>query len=348
MNVKQKNVDTHMKKLLFIMVIVGGLFSSCKNSDWEFDDYDYSAVYFAYQAPVRTIVLGEDVYDTSLDNEYKCRILATIGGVYEVKKDVQIGFRIDNSLCDGLTFDGSNDIVPMPSNYYSLSSDNQMVIRKGEIMGGVVVQLTDAFFADPLALKNTYVIPLVMTSVQHADKILTGTPLVDNPNRAIADDWDVAPKDYILYAIKYINPYHASYLRRGRDVITGEINKTVVRHAQYVEKDEVVSTSSRSLRTIELPLKIADADGTYLDCLLLITMDESGNCTVASGSDGVEVSGSGRFVSKGEKNSWDDKDRDALYLNYNINFGNLQYATTDTLVVRDRGISAETFTPERK
>lgn len=337
-----------MKKILFIMLIVSGIFTSCKNSDWEFPDFDYTAVYFAYQTPVRTIVLGEDIYDTTLDNEYKCKILATMGGVYENKNNVEISFRVDNSLCDNLTFDGTNNIVPMPSNYYSLSSDNQMVIKKGEIMGGVVVQLTDAFFADPLALQNTYVIPLVMTGVKNADKILTGSALVDHPNRAIADDWDEVPKDYILYAVKYINPYHATYLRRGKDVITGEINKTVVRHAEYVEKDEVISTYTRSLNTIELPLEISDADGNHLDCTLLITIDNSGNCTVTSGTESVQMSGSGQFVQKGEKNSWGNEDRDAIYLNYNIDFGSLQYATTDTLVVRDRGISVETFTPQLK
>jgi hypothetical protein len=337
-----------MKKILFIMLIVSGIFTSCHNADWEFPDYDYTAVYFAYQTPVRTIVLGEDVYDTTLDNEYKCQILATMGGVYENKNNVEISFRVDNSLCAGLTFDGTTDILPMPSNYYSLSSDNLMVIKKGDIMGGVVVQLTDAFFADPLSLKNTYVIPIVMTDVKNADKILTGEALVDNPNRAIAEDWDVVPKDYIMYAVKYINPYHATYLRRGKDDISGDINKTVIRHATYVEKDEIVSTYTRSLNTIELPLEIADADGSFMDCTLLITIDNSGNCTVTSGTEGVEMSGNGKFVSKGEKNSWGNLDRDAIYLNYNLNFGSIRYATTDTLVVRDRGIDREIFTPSLK
>lgn len=337
-----------MKKIIFIVLIVSGILNSCQNGDWEFPDYEYTAVYFAYQTPVRTIVLGEDIYDTTLDNEHKCQILATMGGVYENKKNVEISFRVDNSLCEGLTFDGVNEIIPMPSAYYSLSSENQMVIKKGDIMGGVVVQLTDAFFADPLALKNTYVIPLVMTEVKNADKILMGTALVDHPNRAISEDWDVAPKDYILYAVKYINPYHASYLRRGKDVISGEINKTVVRHAAYVEKDEVVSTQTRSLNTVELPLDISGADGNNLDCTLLVTIDESGRCTVSSGSEGVAISGSGEFVVKGEKNSWGNEDRDAIYLNYTIDFGTLQYVTTDTLVVRDRGISRETFTPALK
>ncbi|WP_419033483.1 DUF5627 domain-containing protein [Dysgonomonas gadei] len=334
-----------MKRYLLILIIISGIFTSCKNGDWEFPDYEYTAAYFAYQTPVRTIVIGEDVYDTTLDNEHKCQIMATMGGVYENKKDVEIGFRIDNALCNGLTFDGGAEVKAMPSNYYTLSSTEKIVIKKGNILGGVVVQLTDAFFADPLAVKNTYVIPLVMTDVKNVDKILTGTPLANTPNRVRAEDWDVLPKDYILYAIKYINKYHANYLRRGKDVITGDKNETVIRRKEYVEKDEVVGTHTRSLNMVELPLRITDATGELLDCTLLLSFDDSGKCAVSSGSQGVTMSGSGQYVVKGEKGSWGNKDRDAIYLNYNINFGKMQVSTVDTLVIRDRGVKPETFKP---
>jgi hypothetical protein len=324
------------------------MFTSCHNGDWEFPDYDYTAVYFAYQTPVRTIVLGEDIFDTTLDNAHKCQIIATMGGVYDNNNNIEISYRVDNSLCEGLTFDGTNSVMAMPSNYYSLSTD-KFVIKKGEILGRVDVQLTDAFFADPLALKNTYVIPVVMTNVLGADSILRGTPLVANPNRAIASDWDVVPKDYILYAVKYINPWDANYLRRGKDVVTGTQNKTVVRHKQYVENDEVVRIYTGSLNTAVFPVEIRDESETLMDCKLLLTFDGSGKCTISSASDNVTISGSGSFVEKGEKNSWGNQDRNALYLNYNISFTNgLKYETVDTLVVRDRGISSETFSPELK
>ena len=163
-----------------------------------------------------------------------------------------------------------------------------------------------------------------------------------------AEDWDVLPKDYILYAIKYINKYHANYLRRGKDVITGDKNETVIRRKEYVEKDEVVGTHTRSLNMVELPLRITDATGELLDCTLLLTFDDSGKCTVSSGNEGVAMSGSGQYVVKGEKGSWGNKDRDAIYLNYNINFGKMQVSTVDTLVIRDRGVKPETFKPVLK
>ena len=88
-----------MKKLIFILLIISLFFSACKNDDWEFPDYDYTTVYFAYQSPIRTITLGEDIFDTSLDNEHKCEIIATMGGVYKNHKNVVIDYRVDNSLC---------------------------------------------------------------------------------------------------------------------------------------------------------------------------------------------------------------------------------------------------------
>jgi hypothetical protein len=341
-----------MKKiflLTFLLTIISVIFTACKNDDWEFPDYDYTAVYFAYQSPIRTICLGEDVYDTSLDNEHKCQIIATMGGVYKNNKNIDISIQVDNSLCEGLIFEETNtDILPMPSDYYSLSS-NKIKIDKGEIIGGVTVQLNDAFFNDPKSIVTTYVIPVVMTGVTNADSILSGIPLVDNPRRAVSSDWDVKPKDYVLYAVKYINKYDANYLRRGKDIITGSQNVTKVRHAQYVEKDEVVSAiTTRSLNTIAWEHQTKDINGVSLNSTLLLTFDNEGNCVITSESAGVTAIGSGKFVPKGDKNSWGNKDRDVLYLDYTINYGDIQCVTTDTLVVRDRGMKAEWFTPKLK
>lgn len=341
-----------MKKIFIIMFLtacVTGLFTSCENGDWEFPDYEYSAVYFAYQSPVRTIVLGEDVFDTSLDNEYKCQIMATMGGVYSNEKNVEIGIRVDNSICNNLVIkDTEKSIIPMPANYYSLSSD-KITIEKGSILGGVTVQLNEAFFNDPKSLTTTYVIPVVMTGVINADSILSGKPTADNPRRGVSSDWDVQPKDYVLYAVKYINKYDANYLRRGKDVITGSQSGTKIRHAQYVEKDEVIDDiTTRSLSTIAWEHQTKDMNNITRNSVMLLTFNEQGDCTLTSETDGVAVTGTGKFVSKGDKNSWGNKDRDVLYLDYTVNYGDIQSATKDTLVVRDRGVKAEWFTPVLK
>lgn len=321
-----------MKKILIISLALSAFLSSCKNGEWEFPDYEYQTVYFAYQTPVRTITLGEDVFDTTLDNEGKCEIMATTGGVYNTKKDVTIGIEVDNSLASGLMFNAGPDILPMPNSYYTLS-DNKIVIPKGKLSGGVQVQLSDAFFADPLAISRNYVIPLKMKNVVNADSILAG-------------------KDYIMYAVRYVNQWHGKYLRRGKDVVVGKtgypaLSKTITRHNQYVEKDEVSTIITNSLNKVEFPVVLKDEDNNNanITCKLILNFDSAGNCTITAGDNTFTVTGSGKFVKKGEKNSWGNKDRDALYLNYQLSLPKMDVTSTDTLVMRDRAVTMEVFTP---
>ena len=333
-----------MRKTTSILALVSLVFlSACENRDWSFPDYDYTSVYFSYQYPVRTLYLGNDeVFDNSLDNQHKCKIMATMGGVYENEMDRTISFVVDNSMCDNLYFSTGSKVEPMPSNYYKLASD-KIVIPSGQIMGGVEVQLTNDFFADPKSIENTYVIPLRMTDVQNADTILSGTPKVDNPDLVVEDDWSVQPKNFIYYAVKYVNPWDAVYLRRGVDRIsTGGSSTTVVRHQQYVEDDEVVEFTTRSLQQAAWALNVG---GT--DCNILLTFDGD-DCTLSTDTPGCTVSGSGEYVVKGEKNSFNGKDRDVLYLDYTVDLGGTQYATQDTLVMRDRQVTGEWFTVVRQ
>jgi hypothetical protein len=327
--------------------------TGCENQDISFPDFEYQTVYFANQYPVRTLELGEDLMvDNAIDNEHKVIIKATMGGVYGNNKDRVIDFTVDESLCEGLYFANSDvAVTPMPKEYYQLAS-NRITIPSGSLLGGVEVQLTDAFFNDPGSLSNTYVIPLLMTGVQGADSILRGSPLTENPNRCVDADWSIKPRDFVLYAVKYVNPWHGNYLRRGTDQITktdGAVT-TSVRHAQYVESDEVVSIATNRLNVATLPLTTHDSGGNTVAFNLTLTFADDGACTVSGSSDVYEASGSGKFVSKGEKNSMGGADRDALYLDYNVQFKNLnvQYATKDTLVVRDRGVAPEYFTVNKQ
>ena len=244
------------------IVLAGAAMSvlaSCHNQEQIFPDYDGGiTAYFAYQYPVRTIVLGEsETFDTSLDNQHKCIIYGTMGGAYE-GKDVVIDVEVDNSLTDNLYYDSAyeNPVKAMPAEYYTLSDDQ--LVYGGNHMGGVEVQLTDAFFADPDAIKTTYVIPVKMTNVvKGADQILAGTPAIEGDNawRTDASQWKVLPKDYTLYAVKYINTWDGSWLRRGVDTITenGETT-TEVRHKQYVENDEVMFLTTQSLNSVTFPM----------------------------------------------------------------------------------------------
>jgi hypothetical protein len=345
-------INMKINNIIACLVVAGALTACNKNKDVSFNDYDYQTVYFASQFPVRTVVLGEDLLiDNSLDNEHKVTIKATMGGARENRNNVVIDFDVNESLCNNLYFSATSPkVVPMPSNYYKLAS-NQITIPSGSILGGVEVQLSDAFFADPLALINTYAIPLTLKSVKGADSILRGLPAVPNANRVIDAQWTVKPKDYIVYAVKFVNPWHGFYLRRGKDVIVGKpgytgLDKTINRRKQYVEQDEVKSMATKALSTVELPLVFQNSSGGNISMNVLLTFaDKSDNCTITAAGSGYTATGTGKFIKKGEKNSWGNMDRDALYLEYSIDHPMMQITSTDTLVMRDRGVSPEYYTP---
>lgn len=508
-----------MKLNNIVKIVLAGaalsLLASCHNQEQVFPDYDGGiTTYFAYQYPVRTIVLGDsETFDTSLDNQGKCIIYGTMGGAYK-GKDVVVDIEVDNTLVDNLYFSDGSPVKYMPGHYYDLSATQ--LKYNGTHMGGVEVSLHDVFFADPAAIKNTYVIPVKMTNiVKGADQILAGTPAVEGqtPLKTDASQWKVLPKDYTLYAVKYINKWDGSWLRRGEDKITDVASgnvKTENRHKQYVENDEVMFLATESLNSVKFPMTInvekvvppptqyslcminsvageaygqqavykfktplkagktyvltlvskatvegsapiylADADGNqtyshpaipfstewktqkleitvggndaatimintgklvgtlWLDDFslvekgktdeyiadgnfpnetrpadwnawgsgtpghivpegysavelkptiqivpkatdLVLTFNEDGTCAVSSATEGITASGTGKFVKDGEIKAWGNKDRDGIYLDYEVDFGEKVYAIKDTLVSRSREVVVETFSPTFK
>ena len=346
----------NIKKILFVGASASLLLASCKNGNIEFDDFDYSGVYFAYQYPIRTLVLGEDYVDNSLDNEHQFEVYATMGGVYQNDKTINIDIEVDNSLCENLYIDTDKalPIKALPEKYYSLSSDKIVLDKK--FAGAVKVSLNDNFFEDGNAINTYYALPIKMVNASNVDKILTGEPNqgVTSPVRTNPADWKVLPKDYVLYLIKYINPYDANYLRRGVDEIKfNGRTQEVVRHAKYVEKDEVCTISTISLDEtlfpVEFTYKVGNTDNK-LGCDLTLTFNDDQECVISTSSPDFTATGTGAYVKDGELNSWGSKTRSALYLDYNITYkaGTLDEivcATKDTLVLRDRGVVVEALLP---
>ncbi|MBO5080961.1 MAG: DUF1735 domain-containing protein [Bacteroidaceae bacterium] len=320
-------------------------FTACENDDIEFPDYEKQPVYFAYQYPVRTLVMGDDEYDTTLDKQHKCQIKATFGGSYNGSNgSVQVA--VENSLVNNLTFADGTPIKAMPESYYSLSTTDLQF--NGTYYGTTEVQLTDAFFNDPVAVNGVYVIPLVMKSQKGFTEILTGTPNegVENPSRFDESAWKVKPMDYVLYCVKYLNKYSGYWLAEGKDEITDETGtKTQDRKAATVETRNVIQIITKSLTESVLTVSYPFASKT-MTADLLLTFDQSGNCTVSSLTDGVTATGSGKWEDDGAKKAWNQKDRDMIDLSYTVDFGDGNVAkTTDNLIWQRSGVKVEEFTP---
>ena len=194
-------------------------FASCKNSEQSFPDFDGgTTAYFAYQYPIRTMILGNvETYDNTSDNEGRFTIYATCGGSYS-GLNAKIAVGVDESLVEGLYFEDGTAMKAMPADYYDVNGDE--LDYAGGFRGGVEIQLNEKFFNDPLSVKNTYVIPMVMgENFSGVDHINRGTPIVEgsSPLRQDQTKWDQQPKDFTLFCVNYINEYTATYLRRGKD-----------------------------------------------------------------------------------------------------------------------------------
>ena len=348
-------------------------FASCYNADREFPDYEGgTTAYFAYQFPVRSLILGNDIYDNSLDNAHKCRIWSTMGGAYG-GRDAYVDVVVDETLCDNLFFmdvngNAAGPVLPMPSSYYTLSSNR--IAYNGDSRGYVEVQFTDAFFNDPKAIENTYVIPLLMKNATGIDHILTGTPREGlTPSRTNTEDWDVLAKDYVLYCVKYINPWDAKYIRRGVDNVTeGGTTTTVVRKdfslvntdvERYTENpvnanDEVCDIDTKNMTQAIFPVSFKTS-GASISCNLILTFNGN-QCTISTDDENVTATGAGEFITKGTELAqykdyqWGSMNgqpvqRDILRLAYEVNFTdkNIQVATTDTMVVQTRESNQKVF-----
>jgi hypothetical protein len=366
-----------LKKYIFgvALGVLSLTYASCYNADHEFPDFEGgTTAYFAYQFPVRTVVLGNDIYDNSIDNEHKIHIYSTMGGAYG-GRDAYVDIAVDESLCDNLWFvgDGGNPespVLPMPSNYYNLSSN--VIPYNGDQRGYVEVQLTDAFFNDPKSVEETYVIPLLMKGVRGIDQILTGTPRNDIdfiPARTNTDYWRVLAKDYVLYCVKYKNPWDAKYIRRGVDNVTekGVATKVVRKDFSLVnsdlehykenpvnQNDEICGITTKNMTQAIFPVSF-QTSGASISCNLILSFNGN-QCTISTDDENVTATGSGEFIVKGTERAeykdyqWgslngEPVQRDILRLAYDVSFNNkdIQVSTTDTLVVQTREANKKVF-----
>lgn len=332
------------------------LVCACWNKPFDYEDFDYCSVYFPYQYPVRTLSLGNEVLDNTLDRNHQFNIGVCLGGVW-VNNDADriVHFTVDNSLVTSNLYNkAGNQIKAMPQSYYELSSNEIVTIPKGEINGLVKVQLKDEFFQDPDSYKGIYVIPMQITTAENVDTVLRGKTVegfVGEPDRHKAEDWESAPMDYTLFGVKYVNPYHGNWLRRGRLVVKnpgGLVVDEVSYHAPDLVLNDVVSLATTSMTSVDGNWQISSEA-----MKLSITADAEGNLTIASQpSAPIAVTGTGRYVENAEE--WGGtlekpRKRDVIYLDYQYDRGDGNICSvSDTLTFRDRGTVIETDRPTIK
>ncbi|WP_400077456.1 DUF5627 domain-containing protein [Winogradskyella sp. R77965] len=332
-------------KLIFIVALVFSAIA-CENQENDFDDFGSTSVYFPFQTPVRTLIQGDyDLGFNENDNNGRFEIGVVMSGVYNNDIDRRVHFELAPELIDAaaLGVDTVN-VQILPASYYTIEQESPVTIPSGSTNGRIPVQLSDAFFDDPLAFADFeevhYVLPLRITDFEELDSLLTGVPLVDNPIKIKDEDWDPLPKDYTLFGIKFMNKYEGIYLRRGEDRIVGAsinevlqavggvstgvvlesnnvtIDTSTVYRADFVVQDEPTKLKTTGRNSVFYTNRVRRAGlPSDDDISIILTFDENNNITITDvEGDNFIVTGSGQFVEDGDE--WGGESRDVIYLQY--------------------------------
>ena len=258
-------------------------------------DYEFSAVYFASQKPLRTVIS---------DRNATIEIGVAISGKREVDPSDWATFEISfpDLVGSGLTL--------LPEDYYTLSDPSKMTVKKSNLPIAVVkLTLTDAFFADPLSTTKHYALPLRIVD-SSLDSVLVG-------------------KESTVVAIKYASQWSGTYCVSGT---IDELDGTggVVSSTKYGDL-ELASTYTRTTSTVSKDNVVVAGIGNTFPAaaseLISLTFGADGALTVGTAPGGVPLSeATGSYAMSG--------DRLQVNLSYKFTKGTKDYAVTETLLRR--------------
>lgn len=337
-----------MKKILYLLSIVT-LFFSCENQDVEFPDFAYQAVYFPYQTPVRSLMLGDEVIgDNSIDLEHAFSIGASIGGMYANTKDRVLTVQLAPELASNITDADGNALEILPQAYYNATFD-KIVIPAGSFFGKMRVNLTDAFFADTLATSLHYVVPVRITDAA-GDSVLSGAKVstVASPDPRISDHWVTTPKNYVLFGIKYINETHGVYLLRGKRTNTENEQDVVTYSARFLDDNDMTKLITKSLKESYMStVGGTNKEGSNAKYSMKLTFNKDDKSVTVSqkNATSVVVNGTGKYYSRSDAlaEGYNGKKHRTIYLDYTYVDGTKTYHANDSLVFVDTDMKFEEF-----
>ena len=304
-----------MKKILSLLMLTL-IMVSCY--DDYIKDFKYNTVYFPYQRNVRTFVVGEGM---------KIKIGVDLGGVMENTRDRNVDFILDNSLItpDQLAKMQAGDayiknsvtnvttLLPLPSNYYTLSNSSKMVIKAGEHMGSIEMKADSAvFLSDAATINAGYVIPLYITAAD-VDSI-------------------IELKRYAIIGLKYENMLFGNYYHGGVTYVK-DVSGTTIDTIKYYT---TIPTANYWALTTEAPNALSVQGYSNVSSTkdeLILTLNGTNIAVSNANGSTFTYQPEGTSTFNRSKLLQDRK----IYLNYKyVNAtGNTCYAT-DTLTFRNR------------
>lgn len=280
----------NMKKLMMFLGLAPLMLTGCYD-DYTMD-YDYNAVYVAYQYDLRTFVVGEGM---------KFDFTVAFGGAVANGRDRSVEASIDNSLLtedlsgyttafgvgsftalDGLkgsapfgtlsqkyvtsAVSGLSALTPLPETYYTADGLGNMTIRKGRHTAAVTVKAEDAILSDPNAFKPYYALGF---KVDRADA-----------------DTVLMEKSFEIIVVKCENRFFGTWYHGGRTVVRNDATGETVSSDSYELKLPQADDKTYTLTTVDAKTVKTDKVGLKSGTLLL-TFDGD-DITVSSPDGSVE------------------------------------------------------------
>jgi len=219
-----------IKRLLKICLLI--ILLSCQPYEDYIGDFDYSAVFFGTQRPLRTLVTREN------ETQLELKLGVVLAGLRENKSGHWVTFKLDPDLLDSV--DGAGDFTLLPESWYSFDiSEKKIIIPKGKFLGDFKISIDKAKFTDDsLSLTKTYALPIRLLDTS-ADSILVGNDVI-------------AAKDYTILVVKYINEHSGTYYVRGNEVEIDDDGNPIVNTKNDYYHVDWISNKTRVFTTTSL------------------------------------------------------------------------------------------------
>lgn len=273
------------------------MFSCDPYDDYVVDTVGYTTVYFPKTELKRSAIAGEGL---------EVKVGVNIGGIRENDKDHEVTFIIDPTLLVGTSY------KLLPSDYYTLGSNDKISVPKGSFQGLLSVKLDSLkILNDPLIADFNYAIPFKIVS-SSLDSILSG-------------------RGQTIIPIKLMNTYEGNYYQEGN--LKRFFTATKVLDTAYVYGDRLdgPSTPIRALKTSSTNAAIVDGiavnTGSGFSLKLKINPDNTVD-VIAEPTSQIQVQSNG-------VNKWDPVKR-IFTLNYKYSKDNRNFEVEETLIFRNR------------
>lgn len=288
-----------MKIIKFIgaFFIMATMLTSCYEEYVE--DFDYTTVYFGTQKPLRTIV-ARDVMEFEVG--------VTLGGMRVDDGSYEVNFKVDTNLLNVIP--EASGFKALPEAYYTLGNASSFNIIKDHMRVVNVALNKAAFTSDPLALNETYALPLQITSAN-----------VDSIRGSELDTPTIASKNITILVLKYISPYHGTYYSKGVQY-TLDASGATIETVAY-SKEDLSQNMTKEFTTLGLNTISTNKIAANISGRIDLTVGDDNKVDIVSTD-----------ITVTENSSLYNSEQKTLYMNYKFEASGIMYHAIDTMILR--------------